>query len=105
MNNWWIDSINHLKERLFASQSVQATVNNTLKIEGFLTPVRLDKLGDASIAVLGQLDFITEASYKPKRGDVIVIGDAIYRVKERDNKLYRECDNSNSLIRVFVQKE
>lgn len=104
MNKWWIDSMNHLKDRLFASQSVEATVNGT-KIEGFLTPVKMDKGSDSSVATLGQLDFITGASYKPHRGDLITIDGAAYRVKERDNKLYRECDNTGSLIRVFVQKE
>lgn len=105
MNESWTGSMNRLKFRLFASQSVEATVNNRTKIEGFLTPVRMDKGSDASIATLGQLDFITEASYKPHRGDLLTIGGAFYRVKERDNRLYRECDNTGSLIRVFVQKE
>lgn len=97
--------MSHLKKRLFDSQSVQAIVNNTFEIKGFLTPVKMAKLGDTSIAALGQLDFITEASYNPKRGDLITIDSSSYRVKERDNKLYRECDNVSSLIRVFVQKE
>lgn len=105
MNESWTGSMNHLKNRLFASQSVEATVNNVTKIEGFLTPVKMDKGSDASVATLGQLDFITEASYKPHRGDLLAIGGATYRVKERDNRLYRECDNAGSLIRVFVQKE
>lgn len=105
MNESWTGSMNHLKNRLFASQAVEATVNGGTKIEGFLTPVRMDKGSDASVATLGQLDFITEASYKPHRGDLLAIGGATYRVKERDNRLYRECDNAGSLIRVFVQKE
>lgn len=105
MNESWTGSMNHLKNRLFASQAVEATVNGETKIEGFLTPVKMDKGSDASVATLGQLDFITEASYKPHRGDLLTIGGASYRVKERDNRLYHECDNAGSLIRVFVQKE
>lgn len=105
MNESWTGSMNHLKSRLFAAQAVEATVNGESKIEGFLTPVRMDKISDASVATLGQLDFITEASYKPRRGDLLTIDGASYRVKERDNRLYRECDNAGSLIRVFVQKE
>lgn len=104
----WKDSMDRLKAVLFDVVAVEATLTrdsetSTRKVIVCLLDNR--KLTDSSVVSRGQVDLIVEADYKPRRGDLFTIDNKKYRVKERDNQLYRTCDNVNSLIRVYVQKE
>lgn len=104
----WSDAMNRLKTTLFAKMAVDATLTHgstTTSRKVIITLTNTDKLTDASIASAGQVDIITGADYVPTRGDLFTINNVGYRVKERNNKLYRNCDNVGLLVRVYVQKE
>lgn len=107
----WTKSINRLKTQLFASQAQECTMQpvqggDSFKLTGFFTNAMCSKLTNASIALLDEVDFIAETTYVPKRGDLLT--DATgqrWRVKERVNTTYRNCDNCNSLRRIYLIKE
>lgn len=104
----WKDSMDRLKAVLFENLAVDCTLasgSSTSTIRGFFTTSTNRKMGDSSIASISNTDFITSASYTPKRGDVLTDQNGtIWRVVERDNVRYHDCDNVASLRRVFVQK-
>lgn len=107
----WTNSINRLKTQLFASQAQECTFQpvqggSPFKLTGFFTNAMCSKLTNASIALLDEVDFITETTYVPKRGDLLIdASDRKWRVKERVNTTYRDCDNVSSLRRIYLIKE